>query len=165
MNLLVSTINDELPNLLKNNVKLSTIGDTSKLPKVTQKKINHARNETKHNDGLGLILALNYSGRWDLLQAMNSILQSSEKKNNLIVERDLNDHLSTSGIPDPELLIRTSGELRISNFFLWQLAYSELIFMDVLWPDFRKKHLKKAIEEFNQRERRFGMTSEQVSIS
>lgn len=165
MSLLVNTINQELPTLQKNNIKLNTIGDSSSLPDGVQEKLFAAIKETEHNEGLNLILALNYSGRWDIQQAIRQIAQRIEEKE--ITSSDIRDDLileflSTKGIPDPELLIRTSGEQRISNFFLWQSAYSELYFSDVFWPDFRKSDLKKAIEDFQHRERRFGKTSEQV---
>ena len=159
MSLLVNTIKDELPTLQKNNVKLSTIGDTKGLPEGAQKRLTEAINITSSNSGMILILALNYSGKWDLIQAVNSILKKGKK---CIEPSDIDEHLSTIGVPDPDLLIRTSGEMRISNFLLWQLAYTELHFTDVLWPDFRKKDLFEAIISYQQRERRFGKTSDQV---
>ena len=122
---------------------------------------------TRENKGLNLILALNYSGKWDLTQAFKAICGEAIKgtlKLEAIDEGLVADYLSTKGIPDPELLIRTSGEMRISNFLLWQSAYSEFFFTDVLWPDFRKKHLDLAIDSFNGRERRFGKTSEQLDF-
>jgi undecaprenyl diphosphate synthase len=165
MSLLVSTIRKELNKLTKNNIRLQTIGDTAMLPKNCQKELYEAMEATKHHNGMTLILALSYSGKWDITQACRQIaLKVSEGKINPenIDQNSIAEHLSTSGIPDPELLIRTSGEMRISNFLLWQLAYSELYISDVLWPDFRKKHLIEAIKEFQRRERRFGLISEQV---
>jgi undecaprenyl diphosphate synthase len=165
MSLLVSTIRKELNKLTKNNIRLQTIGDTAMLPKNCQKELFEAMEATKHHNGMTLILALSYSGKWDITQACRQIaLKVSEGKINPenIDQNSIAEHLSTSGIPDPELLIRTSGEMRISNFLLWQLAYSELYISNVLWPDFRKKHLIEAIKEFQRRERRFGLISEQV---
>lgn len=165
MTLLVNTINNELDTLRKNKIRLSTIGNTQVLPDNVQKKLQHAIDETGNNDGLNLILALNYSGRWDIQNAVMQIARGIEEKE--ITSTDIRSdlikkYLSTSTIPDPELLIRTSGEQRISNFYLWQSAYTELYFTEVFWPDFRKSDLKKALEDFQRRERRFGKTSEQV---
>ena len=160
MSLLVNTIKDELPTLQKNNIKLASIGDTQGLPENAQKRLAEAIELTSNNSGMVLVLALNYSGKWDLIQAMNKFL---EKGKTCIESSDLNQHLSTTGIPDPDLLIRTSGEMRISNFLLWQMAYTELYFTDVLWPNFRKKDLFEAIISYQQRERRFGKTSDQVN--
>lgn len=165
MTLLVSTINKELPTLLKNDVRLLSIGDVSRLPKDAQKKLEAAKSETQNNKQLNLILALNYSGRWEIIEAAKRIAAKVSTKE--ILPEDINaemisENLSTRGIPDPELLIRTSGEMRISNFLLWQCAYTELYFTEVLWPDFRKEHMQKALEEYSKRERRFGKTSEQL---
>lgn len=159
MNLLVNTIKDELPTLQKNKIKLTTIGDISALPVKAQAKLKEARDLTNKNTGMTLVLALNYSGKWDLIQAMNTLLKKGKSS---IEPFDVDDHLSTVGIPDPDLLIRTSGEMRISNFLLWQMAYTELHFTEVLWPDFRKKDLFEAIISYQRRERRFGKTSDQV---
>ena len=167
MNLLIKTINGELPTLMKNSVRLTAIGDLQGLATGVHKKLSIAIDETKLNEGLNLILALNYSGKWDLTQAFKVICGEVIKgtiKPEAIEEDLVSDYLSTKGIPDPELLIRTSGEMRISNFLLWQLAYSEFFFTEVLWPDFRKKHLNLAIDSFNNRERRFGKTSEQLDF-
>lgn len=161
MTLLVNTIKDELPTLQKNDIKLATIGDTSGLPNGAQKKLLEAIELTSSNSGMVLVLALNYSGKWDLVNAVNKIL---EKNIGHVEPSDIDNHLSTVGIPDPDLLIRTSGEMRISNFLLWQMAYTELHFTNVLWPDFRKKDLFEAIISYQQRERRFGKTSEQVRV-
>lgn len=168
MTLLVATIKDELPTLKKNNVRLSSIGDLSKLPKEAQEKLESAKRETAAHTGLNLILALNYSGKWDLEQAVQRLVkdQGEGKVNAKEINQELIDtYLSTNGIPDPELMVRTSGEMRISNFLLWQMAYTELYFTDVLWPDFRKKHLEEAINVYKKRERRFGKTSEQITVS
>ncbi len=162
MSLLVNTIKEELPTLQKNNIKLDTIGDTQGLPDSAQKRLNEAIELTSSNSGMTLILALNYSGKWDLVNAFNKILKEDKRQ---IEPLDIDEHLSTIGIPDPDLLIRTSGEMRISNFLLWQMAYTELHFTDVLWPDFRKKDLYEAILSFQQRERRFGKTSDQVNAN
>ncbi|MGB3465955.1 MAG: isoprenyl transferase [Cyclobacteriaceae bacterium] len=167
MSLLVSTIKDELPTLQKNNIKLSSIGDISLLPEKTRKTLAKAKELTATNTGLTLVLALNYSGRWDMEQAIKKIGDSVEKGKlsaNLIDENVISTYMDTHGMPDPELLIRTSGEMRVSNFLLWQIAYTELFFTEVLWPDFRKKHLEEALTSYQKRERRFGKTSEQVKI-
>lgn len=165
MTLLVNTIHKELPTLQKNNISLASIGDIEKLPADAQKNLANAKEETSSNTGLTLILALNYSGRWEIIEAMRKIASKVGNDPTLIdaiKAEDITQHLSTAGIPDPELLIRTSGEQRISNFLLWQLAYTELHFTEVLWPDFRKKHLLLALEDYANRERRFGKTSEQL---
>ena len=165
MTLLVSTIKDELKTLQKNNVRLLSIGDIDRLPSNARKKLSAAQTSTAGNTGLKLILALNYSGKWDMANAMKRILlkvEQGELTEAEIDESTIDRFLSTKDIPDPELLIRTSGEMRISNFYLWQAAYAELYFTEVLWPDIRKVHIKEALEEFVKRERRFGMTSEQV---
>lgn len=167
MSLLVSTIKDELPTLMKNNIRLSSIGDISLLPSKTRQSLAKAKEITEKNTGLTLILALNYSGRWDIEQATKKIgvsIEKGELSANLIDENVISKYMDTYGMPDPELLIRTSGEMRISNFLLWQIAYTELFFTDVLWPDFRKKHLEEALNSYQTRERRFGKTSEQVKI-
>ncbi len=161
MNLLVSTVKDELPTLVGNNIKLSFIGNKNRLPRKARESLEQTISDTKGHTGMELVLALNYSGRWDLLNAINELADTSAKN---VTAEMLEGKLSTSNIPDPELLIRTSGEMRISNFFLWQLAYTELFFTDVLWPDFRKEHLHEAILSYQSRERRFGKTSEQVKI-
>ncbi len=167
MSLLVTTINNELPTLTKNNVKLKSIGDLSALPAKVRRNLESGLDQTKSNTGLTLILALNYSGKWDIQNAFCEIAKRIEEKE--LTSNDIRDglisgFLSTEGIPDPELLIRTSGEQRISNFYLWQSAYSELHFTDVLWPDFRKSDLEKAIDDFQNRDRRFGKISEQVGV-
>jgi undecaprenyl diphosphate synthase len=167
MSLLVSTIKNELPTLMKNKVRLRSIGDINALPEKVRQKLDSAIDETRENSGLNLILALNYSGRWDIRTALVEIARKIEEKklgSNDIRDGLISEFLSTGEIPDPELLIRTSGEQRISNFYLWQSAYTELHFTEVLWPDFRKSDLDKAIVDFQNRERRFGKTSEQVGV-
>lgn len=166
MELLVKTLKQEIGTLMENQVKLKTIGDTSHLPGNCQKNLDWAINETKNNTGLTLILALSYSGRWEILQAVKQIateVKEGKLEISAINETLFANYLKTSGIPDPELLIRTSGELRISNFLLWQIAYTEMFITPTLWPDFTKEHLYEAIWSYQQRERRFGKTSEQLN--
>jgi len=165
MQLLVSTIRSETETLMKNRVKLATIGNTTNLPIGCQRELKEAIEITKNNDGLTVILALSYSGRWEILEAVRQISREVKQGNlepESINEQVFVNHLNTRNIPDPELLIRTSGEMRISNFLLWQIAYSELYIPDVLWPDFRREHLYEAIAAYQKRERRFGKISEQV---
>ncbi|MFA7379321.1 MAG: isoprenyl transferase [Bacteroidia bacterium] len=166
MELLVATINRETKTLMENNIKLATIGDTDSLPQRCRKELLEAIKTTSTNTGMTLVLALSYSARWDLVQAVKKITKQVEAGK--IKPDDINDaivstHLTTADFPEPELLIRTSGEERLSNFLLWELAYSELYFTDTLWPDFRKEDLYKAILNYQQRERRFGKTSEQLN--
>ncbi|MEM0939675.1 MAG: isoprenyl transferase [Bacteroidota bacterium] len=161
MTLLVDTIKHELSTLQEKNIRLSSIGEVSKLPATAQKSLDQAIKITSGNNGMELILALNYSGQWDLTHAVNELILATEGK---VCASDIEKYLSTSGRPNPELLIRTSGEMRISNFMLWQLAYTELYFIDVLWPDFKKKDLCEAIISYQRRERRFGKTSDQVNV-
>jgi undecaprenyl diphosphate synthase len=166
MNLLVKTIELETPTLAKNNVKLLTIGDTSRMPKETADRLQQCIQQTAGNTGLHLILALSYSSRWEITEAVRNMVSDGINGNLAtadINETTLSNYLSTAKYPDPELLIRTSGEYRISNFLLWQIAYTELYFTEVLWPDFRKEDLYQAIVNFQSRERRFGKTSEQVT--
>ena len=165
MELLVSTIRQEVDSLHKNNIKLHVIGDMNMLPEYARKELNEALEITSENTGLNLIMALSYSGRWELLNAVKNI--AYEVKNGRLnveaIDQDtLQKFLCTSGFPDPELMIRTSGEFRISNFLLYQLAYAELYFTNTRWPDFRKRHLYEAIIDFQNRERRFGKTSAQL---
>lgn len=165
MSLLVNTIESEIKTLQDNNIKLQAIGDISKLPTKTRNSLLQGIEDTKNNTRMTLILALNYSSRWELTQGMKKIAE--KVSNHEINPEDINEqliteHLATKGVPDPELMIRTSGELRISNYLLWQLAYAELYFTEVLWPDFRKENLYQAILDFQGRERRFGKTGEQV---
>lgn len=166
MELLVSTINKETKTLMDNNIRLNAIGDLSQLPKKCLKELEEAKKKTENNTRMTLHLALSYSSKWEIINAVKNI--ASKVKNNELNIEDINDslfdaNLTTAGIPDPELLVRTSGEHRISNFLLWQIAYSELYFTDKLWPDFRKEDLYEAIVDFQSRERRFGKTSEQVT--
>ena len=166
MALLVDTIKAEIKTLKDNNIKLNTIGDISHLPTKSQEALQWAKDTTAENSRMTLHLALNYSARWEITQATKQIAEKI--KNNLIQPEDINEkyfasHLTTKDIPDPELLIRTSGEHRISNYLLWQIAYAELYFTEIYWPDFRKNHLYEAIIDFQKRERRFGKTSEQIS--
>ena len=161
MTLLVSTINKETKTLIKNNISLQAIGDIEKLPNKCKRELNEAIEKTKENSKMRLILALSYSGRWEIINAVNNILKmNKEKEVNKITEETFQQYLNTKNVPDPELLIRTSGEKRISNFLLWQIAYSELYFTKTLWPDFRKEDLIDAIIDFQKRERRFGTSTE-----
>ena len=165
MQLLVTTIRKETATLNKNNIRLQTIGDTESLPKSCQQELMEAMEMTSGNSRMTLVLALSYSGRWELTQAMRKLatkVEQGELKATEITEGMIAENLGTAGMPDPELLIRTSGEMRISNFLLWQLAYTELYITELLWPDFRKEHLYEAIISYQRRERRFGKTSEQL---
>lgn len=165
MTLLVETIRKEVKTLNKNNIRLAAIGDLSKLPSKSQKALLKAIDDTKDNTRMTLVLALNYSAKWEIMNAVKSLAQKVEEGKihaSDIEEKDFADALATKGMPDPELLIRTSGETRISNFLLWQIAYSELYFTPTFWPDFRKPDLYKAIVNYQQRERRFGKTGEQI---
>ncbi len=165
MGLLVDTISSEMATLNKNNIRLMAIGDLTGLPDRTRKSLIDAIEKTSNNTRMTLILALNYSARWEITEAAKKIAHAALNNNidlNAFTSDDFKDFLSTKSIPDPELLIRTSGELRISNFLLWQIAYAELYFTSVLWPDFNKSHLYEAIVDFQNRERRFGKTSEQI---
>ena len=161
MTLLVSAINKEKKTLMDNNIQLSTIGDINKLPIKAQKKLQEAIIKTKDNTRMNLVLALSYSGRGEIINAVQNIIKDGKKPEE-INEDMFQQYLSTKSVPDPELLIRTSGEYRISNFLLWQIAYSELYFTDTLWPDFRRADLYKAILNYQSRERRFGKTTEQL---
>lgn len=165
MDLLVRTISNEVDELHESDVIISGIGDLDGLPESCKNELNAAYEKTKNNKGVNLILALNYSARWELTEANRKIaakVQSGELKLEDISDELISNELTTKGIPDPELLIRTSGELRISNFLLWQIAYAELYFTDVLWPDFKKEDFYEAILDYQSRERRFGMVSEQI---
>ena len=165
MSLLVNAIVHETDNLNEKNVKMLAIGNLASLPADVQARLAEAVQTTSLNTGLNLVLALSYSGRWEILQAVRKIVgkvQRGEMVESQIDECIFSSQLTTTGIPDPELLIRTSGEYRISNFLLWQIAYSEFYFTPILWPDFRKEDLYEAIADFQRRERRFGKTSEQI---
>jgi undecaprenyl diphosphate synthase len=165
MELLVDTIHNEVPTLNKNNIKLHVIGDTNMLPDAARNELKQALNETSVNTGLNLVMALSYSSRWEIVEAVKHIA-ADVKENKLafdaINQETIKQYLATKDFPDPELMIRTSGEYRISNFLLYQLAYSELYFTNTLWPDFRKENLYAAILDYQSRERRFGKTGEQV---
>ena len=161
MTLLVSAINKETKTLMDNNIRLSTIGDINKLPSKAQKELQEAIIKTKDNTRMTLVLALSYSGRGEIINAVQNIIKDGKKPEE-INEDTFQQYLTTKSVPDPELLIRTSGEYRISNFLLWQIAYSELYFTDTLWPDFRRADLYKAILNYQNRERRFGKTTEQL---
>ena len=166
MTLLAQTIKSETVTLNKNNIRLNAIGDLKSLPESNYKMLMEAIDETKDNTRMTLTLALSYSGRWDLTQASRRLAADAAAgiiKPEEIKQDTIDNYLSTAGIPDPELLVRTSGEERISNFLLWQLAYSELYFTPKYWPDFRKADLYEAILNYQGRERRFGKTSEQVT--
>ena len=165
MNMLVVTIGNEEKTLMDNNIKLETIGDYAELSQKTQDALNEIKQKTKNNSGMTLVLALNYSSRWEIVEATKHI--ANLVKNNKLSVEDIDENifaksLQTKDMDDVDLLIRTSGELRISNYLLWQIAYSELYFTDVLWPDFSKQDLYKAIVDYQHRERRFGKISEQV---
>ncbi|MDH6356819.1 isoprenyl transferase [Parabacteroides sp. PF5-9] len=167
MTLLVTAIQGETPDLMKKNVRLKAIGDLSRLPESAYQALMACIHETSANTGTTLILALSYSSRWEIVEAIKTLaVELTEKKLNPndITEAMVSDHLTTTGFPDPDLLIRTGGEKRISNFLLWQLSYAELYFTDTYWPDFRDEELYKAILYYQQRERRFGKTSEQLIL-
>lgn len=166
ISLLVDTIRKEVEILSKNNIKMHVIGDMNMLPQQARKELYEALQLTSHNTGLNLIIALSYSSRWELVNAVQKIALDVKKGNidpEKIDHQTLQSYLTTSNFPDPELMIRTSGEYRISNFLLYQLAYAELYFTNTRWPEFRKKHLVEAILDFQARERRFGKTSKQLT--
>ena len=166
MTLLLSTIKKEIKELHENNVKFSTIGNIASLPEGTIKGLKDGINLTVNNTGLNLVLALNYGSRQEILEAIRNIIEKvkeEELDSTIINEEFFSSCLDTNNYPDPDLLIRTSGELRISNFLLWQCAYTEMYLTDTYWPSFRKNDLYKAIHDFQNRERRFGKTSEQVN--
>lgn len=167
MELLVSTINKEIKTLMDNNIRLRAIGDIESLPSATRRELEKGIQKTSQNDQMDVILALSYSSRWEIIEAAKQMAE--QVKNGTLNPDTINEalfssYLSTKDIPDPELMIRTSGEMRISNFLLWQLAYAELYFLPILWPDFRGKDLIQAVIDYQSRERRFGMTSEQVKL-
>ncbi|MGN6292241.1 MAG: isoprenyl transferase [Chitinophagaceae bacterium] len=165
MELLVTTIRKEVESLHKNNIRLHVIGDMNMLPDYARQELQEALDFTKENTGLNLIMALSYSGRWELLNAVKNIafeVKTGKLEVEAINDKTLQKFLATSEFPDPELMIRTSGEFRISNFLLYQLAYAELYFTQVRWPDFRKENLYEAILDYQGRERRFGKTSAQL---
>ena len=166
MSLLINTIDTKLEKLIKHNVRLQTIGSIESLPKNVQKSLTQAIKKSESNTGTKLVLALSYSSKWEITNAVKEIakkIQQGELNPETIDDNTINQHLATFGTPDPDLLIRTSGEMRISNFLLWQIAYTELYFTPKLWPDFTKEDFYEAIYDFQQRERRFGKTGEQVT--
>lgn len=168
MELLVRTIKKETETLTKNNIRLNAIGNVTALPESCFAELKESIRLTENNDGMTLTLALNYSGRWDIANAMQQIgfeVQAGSVKAHEINPEFVQNYISNATAPDPELLIRTSGEKRISNFLLWQMAYTELYFTNTLWPDFRERHLYEAIIDFQGRERRFGKTSEQIKVT
>jgi undecaprenyl diphosphate synthase len=165
MELLVKTINSELKTLMENNVRLNAIGDLSMLPPKVLSNLRDTIEKTSKNDRLTLTLALSYSSRWEIVQAVKNIaldVEQGKLKPGQVNQQLFETYLTTNNIPDPELLIRTSGEYRISNFLLYQLAYTELYFTDVLWPDFNREHYYEALLDYQQRERRFGLTGDQI---
>lgn len=165
MTLLVSTIHAETKTLMENNIRLHTIGNILSLPGKVQEQLQHAIDLTGNNTGLRLILALSYGSRWEIVNAVKKVavdIETGKIKSHDLDNMVFEKYLDTSGFPDPELVIRTSGEYRISNFLLWQIAYAELFFTPTLWPDFRREHLYEAILDFQCRERRFGKTAEQI---
>jgi len=165
MTLFVETIRRELDTLNKNNIRLNAIGDLKSLPEENYNRLMETIEETKKNDRMVLTLAMSYSSRWEITEAVRRILRQQDAhqyKAEDITEELIAKNLNTAGMPDPELLIRTSGEARISNFLLWQIAYTELYFTQKLWPDFTKETLYEAIVDYQNRERRFGLTSEQI---
>ncbi len=166
MNLLVSTLKKELPEFQKKNIKVNALGNIEALPKKAQKILNKVIDETKNNTKINLIFALSYGSREEIVNAIKNISKKVVNKEldiEKIDENIINNHLYTFNLPDVDLMIRTSGEKRISNFLLWQMAYAELYFTDILWPDFREEHFYDAIIEYQNRERRFGKTSEQIT--
>jgi undecaprenyl diphosphate synthase len=165
MELLVKTINKETKTLMDNDIKLQAIGNIDSLPSSCKKNLSEAITKTAYNKRMTLVLALSYSSRWEIVEGIKKIAKKVQSKNiapEEISEEILTSELTTYNIPDPELLIRTSGEHRVSNLLLWQIAYSELYFSDILWPDFRRENLQEAILDYQKRERRFGKTSEQI---
>ena len=166
MELLVHTINKERPTLNKNDIRLLAIGNLKSLPEKCYQELMETIDATRNNKRMSLILALSYSSKWEITEAVKAIsekVKTGEIGINEINEQMISDNLNTKGIPDPELMIRTSGEYRISNYLLWQLAYAELYFTEKLWPDFRREDLYEAILDYQKRERRFGMVSEQLT--
>lgn len=165
MHLIVMAIERETPDLIKNNVRLSMIGDIDRLPVEARERLQRCIDETSHGNGLNLVLALSYSARWEITEAARRIAaEVADGKLNLcdVNQQCIADHLSTAGMPDPDLLIRTGGDMRVSNFLLWQLAYTEIIITPKYWPDFTADDFCQAIAQFQSRERRFGLTGDQI---
>ncbi|CAM1373168.1 isoprenyl transferase [Tenacibaculum xiamenense] len=168
MSLLITTLKKELPEFMRKDVRVNAIGNTKSLPKPAQKVLNNVIEKTKDNQKITLTFALSYGAREEIVNAIKNISKkvvNNEMEIEKINEKIINNHLYTFNLPDVDLMIRTSGEHRISNFLLWQMAYAELYFTDVLWPDFRKEHLFNAILDYQNRERRFGKTSEQIETN
>ena len=163
MGLILTSLVDEL--FMKNNVRFRAIGDLKRLPDDVQQKVRQMEERTARNDAMTMIVALSYSSRWEITEAVRQIVATGGLRPEDITEEFISQHLTTSFMPDPDLLIRTGGELRISNYLLWQIAYSELYFCDTYWPDFDERKLHKAIASFQKRQRRFGMTEAQVEGS
>jgi undecaprenyl diphosphate synthase len=166
MNLMVESLNDNIDELMTQNIKLNAIGDLSKLPEYTQTSLQKSLDKTADNTGLMVTVALNYGGRDEIVQMTKEV--AKKVKNNIILpenidENKINLHLYSHNLPDVDFMIRTGGERRISNFLLWKIAYAELYFTDVLWPDFNKQHYYEALADYQKRERRFGKTSEQIN--
>ena len=165
MQLIVKTVDEETPTLMKNNVRMRVVGDTSRLPEASWRSLQQIIATTSGNTGTTLTLALSYSSRWEIAEALKGIVSDAANgtiKKDDINEETLRNYLATNYMPDPDLLIRTGGELRVSNFLLWQMAYTEFYFTDLLWPDFRQEHFFEAVYDFQNRQRRYGKTGEQV---
>ncbi len=168
MHLIVTAIERETPDLIKNNVRLTMIGESSRMPELARQRLEKCIADTSHCTGLTLILAISYSSRWEITEAVRLIAAKAAAgllDPQQITDDTITDNLSTAGIPDPDLLIRTGGDMRVSNFLLWQIAYSEIFITDTYWPDFSKEDFCKAIIQYQSRERRFGLTSEQIQQS
>lgn len=167
MSLMIQAVANETPDLIKNNIRVKVIGDVERLPADTKRALDHCLHETSACKGSTVVLALSYSSKWEIINAAKQIaeaVKSGKLTKDSINEELISQHLTTKGIPDPDILIRTGGEKRISNFLLWQIAYSELYFTDELWPDFNEESLYKSIVDYQNRERRFGKTSEQIQL-
>ena len=160
MGLVLSSLEDEI--FMKNNVRFRVIGDMKRLPDAVQQKLRETEEHTAKNDAMTMVVALSYSSRWEITEAVRQMIKEGVQD---ITEETINQHLTTNFMPDPDLLIRTGGELRISNYLLWQIAYSELYFCDTYWPDFNEADLHKAIESYQKRQRRYGKTEEQVEAA
>lgn len=166
MTLMIDVVKEQTERLIKNNIRLLIIGDASRVPEASRKAIQQCSADTAACTGTTLILALSYSSRWEIAEALKAIVNDAQKgalQADAVDEETLRRYLTTRDIPDPDLLIRTGGELRLSNFLLWQMAYSEFYFTDLLWPDFRKGHFFEAVYDYQQRQRRYGKTGEQVT--
>ena len=165
MQLIVKTVDEETPTLMKNNVKMRVVGETGRLPQASWQSLQKIIATTSGNTGTTLTLALSYSSRWEIAEALKGIVDDAANgrlKREDVGEETLRNYLVSNYMPDPDLLIRTGGELRVSNFLLWQMAYTEFYFTDLLWPDFRQEHFYEAVYDFQNRQRRFGKTGEQV---